>query len=1350
MIRSIIILTALIDWARAGDPASGGFTDPSAGGSAAGGTTGSSDPSAATTTTTTVTPSTFGAPILGDPSAKLMPVTNSSIMATYGVNDEGTSNSRYYLLRDLAGATSEKMIALEMMQNNTDMVKSDVDQYVKKIDNITVILNADASAGGILASSRALVHDLPDTQKMMSNTLSKGVKNIQNDVFVIQSSIESVQEDYLNQMQALADTTGQLIKDQDKRYAAQMGGQLQGMNMTLTSMKNKQLVRLNDVESTVFAADNQMQKVSNFTKEGTQIAEGAVEDLRTGVDDLKSDFQSALQDASAAVNEEVLKVRDSSIDALEKSAGEATANAETYAMSASSNLARGLSNLDSQSGSLVNGIVKDASTAAMGVANSAENSQITATRGINAATDKLDNDLVKVTSRSDAVTKDSLRIYRDLQGFLQAQSTASSQIGSGNAAELSRLQSLLANMMGKTAQNAQETSGDVVGDSTGETARLAQILGLMAQRASDKASSVSGQSRTDLENKQKQQAEDLARKNSEIESTEADLDDTMNGVGKAALRGAGDVNAKLGGLTTTFGGSIAELFALLSGDSGSTDLDDISGSLGSHASDVFGGILGALKGVNDDTSQDEFEKRTVGPANEAAAKQFQQIKAMIATLLLLGDSQSGDQDSAMDRLSLLKRQFGGTLANLTQSLNGVSGVNAELGNTVGNQGQELLNEYKARMIKALMDEMNGSQSDSSSGLSQIDKLLSAIGGNDSTEESVAQQFARAGAGLDTGSRDFSNAEKDQLKSLSGLSAMAASLLGQTSNQGIQDTADAKGSMENAKANIVAKFKELASNKTDTELGKIMNDLANAGNQTDIINFLMGDVADGLKRIDSDAAVAREINDKKQAEFSNYVSTSQAELQRTQAQMVAQLESTLHDIEVGITNKTKLIVSSEGQMKGNLDEIRSKIEAAQDTLRKNLVLYQDKLDGIINQIRSYMNLSSSADELAISQDIAKQLSKINGTEIVVASANEALIKQIDQKQAGQNKNGQAMSGIVNDVISGAIDTETGASSSHLANTDRLVAIAGNVDESATSLEKQIKDSGASMEETLASSKADAGKVLKESEGSQAKEIGQVNAKSTDVASQSRKSFIRLVEQMGGVDDDTLMVSNQLSALMDKADGSITDVSESVMSHLDLSTATMKNLNRDEVRKVATVSDVMGSFSQVVTGFINETRSAMETIMKQLNTVSDSSRKKLMQIDIRSRDELNWVNSGINKTVDALNQVLDQEGTIQGAMKEGLTKADQDQRSSSISEESKLGDIDDAITSLRQELSRGQSGQLKKVRDWITSRDPNVARDILGSSSSSPSSFIEISPVERRLREIRSKIKQVHRDLEQLAH
>ena len=1277
--------------------------------------------------------------------------TSDSVLAGQVSNDENTYKDRLELQLQLILSAGEKNVSMGAVKNMADKKKLDMSKFAKQTNNITTLLFADASAGGLVATAKALREQIPMTQKVLSSTMQKQLRQVQSDATVMRKAIEVAQQEYKERMQALADTVASLIVQQDAQFARLTAQQARAMARASTSLQAGADRSMVDVKTAVNDAAKSQATATATASAGLRTTGAALGDVEDTLHEIPGEFKAAVADSTAGVTDTITAQVNKGEANLDKAADAATAATETEAMRVARLLARGMDQLDKQANKAIDGVVTGAEKNATLLQNAADKTAATSGKAIDRASLDASRKAAGIDGDSQTATSDAAKVAADMKQMIDKQGAVSSAAGSGFAADAAKLMALLTGKIGAITGDGKAVSQDVLGGTSDEAVRLSRALSYVMDRASAGAHTISGGAGAQLSASQRTQAELLAQRQGQVGAAGDSLSQAIASVGKDAARGAGGVTDRVTSLGSTFGGSIEELMAALGDTSGASQqaLASLSDALGGKASSSLTGVMELLRGVNNNgaDAEKEFLEAVVGPARDGAGKQFGSIDDLIRSLSLKMDAQSGNQTDAQKALKQFQEQYKGKLGSVGDALKGIAGLNLQIGSSVGAGGAKATAEARAKMMEALLNEMAGSKNQSADSLNQIDKLLYALvgGGASDAVDKVGQTFALVGANLETSSRDFTAAERDQLKGLSGLSSMAASLLGQSGNQALRDKATTEASLGDAKANIIAKFKEIASNTTNTEIGKAMQDLAKAGNDTNIINFLLGDVQSAMKGIDADAVLARNANEQKRAEFTKYIAATEAELRQMQAEVAQELESSVHTVDSELRAKIELIGSSAGDMTQSLNEIKAKVEAAQQTLSNNLRLYQDKLDGVIGEIKSYMNLSADADDLAIRQDIARQLAQVNSTDVAVASAQAAVNERVAQQDKSRGKTGDKTYAIVDNVIAGAVDTEASVADAHVANTKALIGVAGNVDAAAVELEGAVLASRERMQDGIAESSTVASKAVLAAEGTQAKTIDQVAIKSGDVASKSRKEFIRNLERMGGVDDDTLRVSKQLQDLMTNADGTISDVSDAALAHMDLSVSTMTKLNSAEVRKVASVSDVMGAFSSVVLSFLNETRDTMETVMNQLNEVDAASKVKLKQIDVRSQDELHWIGSGLNSTRDSYKQIVDQEQIVQSGLKQQIQNDERVFMQSEASKDSEMSEIDDAIGGLKQQVSQNQSGMLAKVRDWINSRNPQIAKSLFDSNSAS---FLQSQSREAVIRDIRHRMDHVKQDLSAL--
>jgi hypothetical protein len=1291
-------------------------------------------------------------PPLGEKSAAMDKWTPESIRRNIGSKDEDTLKDRYNLQLALMDSVDEKNASMAGMMKIIDASRAKMLNFAKIEQKVSTTLYADATAGGLVASGRNVKSEIPATQKLLSSTINKQLASLQRDAAAMKNSVLVAETEYRERIKALADTVSSLIAQQDALFARLAAQQARAMARSSQNLANSALRSLNRINSQITDTIKSSVTVAGKAMSGVGTARSALNDVEDSLGEIQSQYQDALQSTVGDVQASVNQQTDKSTAALAKAADSASSAAQAAAMNAGKQLARQLDVLDRNAtltvGQLVDGTVKVTAD----LTKQTDKTAASAEDALNKASSGLEKSVDGVDSQSQLVSSDQLQILQDMQATLQQQQSMSSETGAGFSTDLSKVNGLISSFMGGIMGQAKSASQDVVGGTSDESVRLSKALSYVTNQASSGSLGVSASTSSQIADQEKAEAALLAERQSQIGAAGDQLNSQLGDASKAALRGAGALSDRIAGMSSTYGGSIDGLMSSLDEASGSSKqgMNQLSAVLGGEASDKFTGIMQKLRGLNNNgvDAQEDFLNTILGPSRDNAGSGMAQVAALIQALSGLVGGQSSGQHGTLDTLRQFQLLNDQRMKNVTQALDAIRSLNGQLGDTVNAGGTQALADARARLIANMMGELNASKNSSSEGIGRIDQLIHSLVGGSLTQnlDKVGQTLASAGANLDASDRNFVQVERDQIKGLSGLSSLTASLLGGSSNIGLQQKAQTEASLANARANIVAKFKEIAANTTDTDLGNVMQTLAKQGNDTAIVQFLLGDVQTALKRINSDAVMARDSSDKKKADFEGFLAKAQAELQQAQADITAQLTAAVSQVQSELDTKINLIHSSEAEMNQSLADITAKVEKAQETLSKNLQIYQDKLDKIIDEIRSYMNLSTEADEMAIRRDIADQLGKVNATEVAISSANAAVANSIAQRNSSHSQTGSTTLDVVDGVINAVVETEGSVSDSHIGHSDKLISVAANVDAAATELDGSVKTAAGLIEKGIATSSDTAGRAISSAEGDQAKRVGQINDRAGQVSKESRKNFVASLEKMGTLDDDTLRVSRQLQDLIGNSDSAIRDVSESSMSHLDLSVSTMAKLNKAEVRKVASVSDVMGAFSAVMLGFLNETRSQMETIMNELNSVDAAAKSKLKEINTRSQDELIWVGNGLNSTINDFSQTLDHEQIIQQGLRHQLLKDETYFKSSEATKSSESTDIQDQVTVLKQRVTKHQADEISRVRDWISSRNPQIAQALFGEAVKG--SFLQSTSRKSLIRDLNMRIRRVEDDLKEL--
>jgi hypothetical protein len=510
-------------------------------------------------------------------------------------------------------------------------------------------------------------------------------------------------------------------------------------------------------------------------------------------------------------------------------------------------------------------------------------------------------------------------------------------------------------------------------------------------------------------------------------------------------------------------------------------------------------------------------------------------------------------------------------------------------------------------------------------------------------------------------------------------------------------------IEDAKRNAVA--------TTDRQMVGILDRINATKFQEESVEDSVSTLKDSLRRIRQDLNVATGVNEEKAAQFRNRIVDVQRHISAITGEVNGALVATSGDIHKQLRSKEMYLNETNAELAGQLSEAKKRIQEAQQTLRNNLYLYQSKIEGIVSQIRAYMNLSSNADELAIAQSIASQLAAVNKTEIQLKdrdASQKSQLSDMAQARASQlDKTRDILSGLTHS----AVEVESAASSGDVANMDRLTAVGLGIDKQAEVLRNTIEEGKERMEKAIRDGERATSRLLSENANTQLGALAKIEGHSKDVASQARKRFVENLFKMDSVNDDLLLTTKQLSELMNNAKASISDISTSVMGHLGLGMATLAKLNSEENRKVASVSDVMNAFSSVVVNFVNETDLSVKRLMDLVDWIDSQAKIKLGSIDRRSKSEVQWVESNLNATADKFHLNLQQERAVQEGLRSALRESSKQLAVVKNREQADFTEITDSIAELEKRVVANGQAQIAKVRKWIADRSPQIAKRVL---------------------------------------
>jgi hypothetical protein len=350
----------------------------------------------------------------------------------------------------------------------------------------------------------------------------------------------------------------------------------------------------------------------------------------------------------------------------------------------------------------------------------------------------------------------------------------------------------------------------------------------------------------------------------------------------------------------------------------------------------------------------------------------------------------------------------------------------------------------------------------------------------------------------------------------------------------------------------------------------------------------------------------------------------------------------------------------------------------------------------------MNTTSTADEIAIRHGIAKELAAINQTEIQFSSMKSAVDSRILGVHNQSLSQSNQSSVILGDLISSAKFVSQGRSQHDESNRNKLISIGTAVDIGATGLHNMISKGTLEIGDAIRQSSRDIGRKLSDSEGQQAKLYMQISTGSRDVDSQSRKAFMGHLEKLDSLNDDILLTSKQLATLLGNANESISDISTTVMNHVNMNVATRAKLNNSTFKKIASVGDILGIFSTLLVNFLQEIQATMRTVMSDMSQTQQVSEHRLWDIRSRSTDEINWLSGQINKTRDEFLLNVEQDRAVQQGLLAALLESAHKLAELKKENQRDVEEIEEKILNAKAAVEKKKNEEINKVRRWIEAK------------------------------------------------
>ena len=1264
--------------------------------------------------------SVFGGGAAADPNA-MVPNDSKGVMAGSGDQSEEAMKKRYLLQKNLISKEPDLRQALADQFANLTKMYAALKVVKERVSNQTQLINADASAGGLLATSRSLMVEIPLTQRSMSKVMDQLVQSMVKDSKAINETLGETEDDYRQAMSATSETVSAVLAKQDKTFAGLAYAQEGAMAATATQLKTAASAELRETDTEAKAALMKLNQVGNLTREQTvrmQVALRDAEDMPAQVEALqkkrlaeaKTKIDTLLVNAESKAGNRLAAVSDKSLTLVENNAMIIARNFQSELSKMQKSITKSLTNVSSEVARTTGQIEKEV------ISESAK---------AESAIGKIESDSIKEISKisqaSSLGLSDSMKVVQDSQSVLDKLSTmlmdtkqnVTANLGKTRAAIPLQIQAALQKVTGVQ----QGINGDVVNEMLSENGGVAYI-GQVADAQSAQIGAV-------VDSKLASSKKELSARSLENQQSIDSLNGVLEtGTQKVATNTAlvfGQQNAKLEAISSMTTDSVADVSDLIKDSSESTKAgmaDMVSGLMAMNS----GAMTEVLSKVRDlgGAGSDGLKSlitSIIGPNNELTDSQFAELGALLATLADMQAKMGQEQDAMMAGLKSGHAERAKELDTFGYDLRNVQAANLAKVDQIGAKADNGLAIMQSDLKSQSLAESEAARQVASDGLHKIDGLFSNLDTNfRSIQKGVSGTLTGVSTNVDIASKEFNQLSVDNAQRMAGVNSASMSLIRSSEKQQVSDFKTTKETIEGMKTDFVQQYQQDAAARAEAIMANVTTQLNQTAIQKSSVKSLVGELDTNLARISNDLAVGAKFSDSSNARLSSQVADISAKALAVKETVTNALQKTIEDFQKQLKDKQTYLNVTSVDLNKQLGTIKQMVADSQRTLQNNLQLYQSRMDGVIAEIRSYMNLSANADELAIQHGIATQLAGVNQTAVQLALVRSATEGRLAESQAQRASQKQAHTQILNGLIDGALSVEESVSNSQLANTDALIRVGLTVDENTNKLRTQISTQAAGIQAAMRQGRKDANELIKKAEVDQATTLAAISVKSQDVQSQSRKKYLEGLYKMDSLTDDVSLVSKQLSGLLSNTNATVANISRAAMDHLRLGKATMEELNSAQNSKIASIGDVMNAFASIVQSYLNETETSMGAVMGELDEIDSVSKRKLAQIKLRTRDEVGWIANNVNNTQDSFETNLQQVKSVREGLMAALRANGKRLGNVNKKQDEDVQEIQEGISRLESSIRAEGQNQINKVRNWIVSRSPTIAKKALKNTGS----------------------------------
>ena len=1274
-----------------------------------------------------------------------------SVMAGLRDYSEEANLRRYRLQLLLIDREPKLRAGLEAMFAKLAALYQNMQGVRNAVAKQTTVIDADATAGGLYAASRELMAEIPATQKLMNTVFDNLYKALVRDSKAINETLAETEEDYRARMQASASIVTTLLARMDKDFAAKAYAQEAAMRKAAADLQSKSLVSLNQQDQQTNKTRDLISQISQSIGESTARVASVVSQFSTmptevqnvhkkRVAMMQSDFQNGIAKQQSDAEDLIQKNVDNALTAIQKQGMQIAQQFQRQVTATQDSVVKKLSDVEDLVERQTAGIKRSVNSTVTEISGKVKQIQDNSTRVINQISRKSDlvaNDALKAASDArDILTQLASKLGMSRQDFVTS-------LGKVKAGLPAKLQAVLQRMLNVN----QGMNSDLVQALLSENGGVAYIGKFTDEQLARLALAVDpkiAKTRSDI-------ADQGFNTKAIIDQLMGAIDKNNRDVNTNTALAVGQRQQSLQAILSSMGGSIDDLMTLL-GDSSSSSqnaLNQIRDTLLNMNSDSLVSVLNRVRDLSTENSDrmETFVRTIVGPNTKLTDSQFKEIAGMLTTLLALEQSIEEQQNALMMRTQVHQARTAANITELSDRIQQATTRSLALAQQIGGKSEGRLAALKALLSSESMKASTQAQAMATESVNSIDSMFANLDTiSRGIHKTVAQSISSTESNLNQAGKQLGKLGIDSAQSINQLSAVALSIISEAEKAQSVDLSAAKTNIEKLRNDFLTTFKRNASANVDQALADVTARLQTASSQEASLKDLVSSIQDGLDRMKSDLSVAGKYSDNQTVVLKERIAKAEQRLASVNFEIKTGLSETINAFQQKLRDKETYLNSTGTDLNNQLNQVKSLVIKAQDQLRRNLAIYKTRIDDVVNEIRSYMNLSSNADELAISHDIANQLASVNATQVQLVSIRGGINDTLIGMKSRQISTTNRTRNVIEEILQTASNVAAASWTGRTANLEKLTAVGLSVDQQANKLRETVLSAAADMQSKIQANRNATSELISKTESEQATRLADVQRDASNVESQARKRYLENLFKIGSLNDDLGRTTKQLAQLLDNTNATIDDISESAMAQMDLGFQTLSDLNRAESRKIASVQDVMNAFSSVALMFLNETEGSMLRVMSDMNLLDKASKGKLVSMRGRTDDEVNWLGTNLNSTVEKLQLSLEQDKAVQDGLRQALLTSKQRLVKVREREDFDIATITSQIRDLEGRIRTNSQSQIAKVRAWIAKRSPELANQLLAGKRTS-SSFLE---KRKRIisKDMHQRLMRVKRDLMRL--